>query len=73
MSYRWRPDCETMAGYELTLPEGLGEIRVTCTDHGRSQQFPKHRRTVAFHCPDCGREVEITLHDRPADAYSERC
>jgi len=67
------PRVGVMAGYELTVPERLGEIRVACTEHDTSRTFPRSRRTVAFHCQDCGREVEITLHDRPADAYSERC
>ncbi|PSP27003.1 hypothetical protein BRC65_08305 [Halobacteriales archaeon QH_2_65_14] len=53
-----------MPGYTVEIPEGRERgIRVTCQDHDESEEFQPGYRTVAFHCPKCGYEVEVTLHD----------
>ena len=53
-----------MPGYTVTLPEQAERgIRVTCTDHDHTEEFSPAQRTVAFHCPDCGYEIELTVHD----------
>ncbi|PSP79395.1 hypothetical protein BRC81_05275 [Halobacteriales archaeon QS_1_68_20] len=38
-------------------------IRVACPEHGHEEEFPPGRRRVAFYCPDCGFELEVSLHD----------
>lgn len=64
-----------MPGYELDVPEGVPEpITVTCTDHGVVDRFDASRRRIAFHCEECERELEITLHDRSDwRELTERC
>lgn len=50
--------------YEIERPDGPERgIRVACTDHGTAEEFHPAERQVAFHCPDCAMEVEVTLHD----------
>lgn len=50
--------------YEIERPDGPERgILVTCTAHGESQEFQPAERRVAFHCPDCAMEVEVSLHD----------
>jgi uncharacterized protein (DUF983 family) len=53
-----------MPEYSITVPEG-GErgIRVTCDVHGESTEFQPGYRRVAFHCEQCGHELEVALHD----------
>lgn len=53
-----------MASYRVVDagPPDAG-IRITCEDHGESEQFKPGYRAVAFHCDECGIEVEVTLAD----------
>jgi len=50
--------------YEIERPDGSERgVRVTCTDHGTTEEFHPAERRVTFHCPDCAMEVEVALHD----------
>jgi len=53
-----------MTSYRIKNPEKeeLG-VRVTCEEHGESEEFEPGRRKVAFYCRMCGYELEITLRD----------
>lgn len=53
-----------MPTYDVEIPEGPERgIRVTCEEHGESEEFQPGRRKVAFHCEQCGYELELSLHD----------
>lgn len=53
-----------MSQYSLEVPDGQERgIRVTCDEHGESQEFQPGYRTVAFECGMCGYEIELTVHD----------
>lgn len=68
------PWARVMPAYRIDVPDDVGEVTVTCEAHGGTETFPGDRRTVGFHCPDCERELEVTLHDT-ADwrELTERC
>lgn len=42
---------------------GFGFDAVTCETHGVSEEFEPGHWRVAFYCPDCGCELEVTLRD----------
>lgn len=53
-----------MVTYEVEGPDGPEDgIRVACPEHHVAERYPPGRRRVAFHCPDCGFELEVSLHD----------
>lgn len=53
-----------MPSYSVDLLDGPERgIRVACEEHGAREEFPPGRRKVAFHCDDCGYELEVALHD----------
>lgn len=57
-----------MLEYTVEVPEGTAEgeeygVRVRCEEHGASETFQPGFRRVAFHCEDCGYEVEVAVHD----------
>lgn len=53
-----------MTGYTVTVPEGDERgVRVECEAHGESEEFQPGYRRVAFYCEQCGRELELALHD----------
>lgn len=56
---------ETAAStYTVEVPSGSERgIRVTCDEHGESDEFQPGYRKVAFHCEACGYEIEIGLSD----------
>lgn len=64
-----------MPAYEVEVPEGPERgIRVACPQHGETEEFQPGYRTVAFHCPGCGFELEVSLHDlTDPRAWDERC
>lgn len=64
-----------MASYEIAIPEGVpADVEVACTDHGTSETFPRHLATLPFHCPECGVELTIGLHDTEDwRELTERC
>ena len=51
-----------MSSYTVEVPDGeeLG-VRVTCDDHGTTEEFHPARRTVAFFCDRCGYELEVDV------------
>lgn len=53
-----------MSPYQVERPDGPERgIQIACTEHDEREEFhPGHRRVV-FYCPDCGVEVEVSLHD----------
>lgn len=54
----------TMTAYTITVPEGEERgIRVRCDEHGEAEEFQPGYRKVAFHCGECGYELELALHD----------
>lgn len=61
--------------YQVEIPEGPERgIRVSCPDHGESEEYPPGRRHVAFFCPGCGFELEVSVHDtHDWRAWDERC
>lgn len=53
-----------MSQYTVEIPEQQERgIRVTCDEHGESEEFHPGHRKVAFCCDLCGYEVEVNLHD----------
>lgn len=59
--------------YEIHLP-GDGDVRVTCTDHTEQEEFAPGTGSIAFYCPGCDVEVDLSL--RNGDdwrAWDERC
>jgi len=53
-----------MFSYTVEVPQqGERGIRVSCEDHGESEEFQPGYSSVAFHCSKCGYEIEITAHD----------
>lgn len=53
-----------MVSYTVDVPETDERgIRITCEEHGESEEFQPGYISVAFHCPKCGYEMEITRHD----------
>jgi uncharacterized protein (DUF983 family) len=53
-----------MTNYTVTVPEGEERgLRVECDEHGEAEEFQPGYRTVAFHCDQCGYEIEVSLHD----------
>lgn len=53
-----------MPGYTVETPAGPERgIRVACQAHDTAEEFPAGRGSVAFYCPGCGYELEVTLHD----------
>lgn len=64
-----------MVTYEVERPDGAEDgIRVRCPEHDVSEHYPAGRRRVRFHCPDCGFELAVSLHDcLDARPWGERC
>lgn len=53
-----------VANYTVTVPDGEERgIQVACDDHDEAEEFQPGYRTVAFHCSQCGYELEVTLHE----------
>ena len=53
-----------MSQYTVELPDGPERgIRVSCDEHGESEEFQPGYRKVAYYCEMCGYEMEIDLHD----------
>lgn len=53
-----------MTTLTVELPdEAERGIRVTCATHDSTEEFQPGFRRVAFHCEQCGHELELTLHD----------
>jgi transposase len=64
-----------MSTYTVAVPEAkeLG-VRVTCDEHGTTEEFRPEQRTVAFFCDRCGYEIEVDV--RAVDDwrdYGEMC
>lgn len=55
------------------LPGPERGIRVSCTAHDESEEFPPGRARVSFYCPGCGLEVEAALHADDWRDLGERC
>ncbi|MFB6152372.1 MAG: hypothetical protein ABEJ40_11265 [Haloarculaceae archaeon] len=63
-----------MATYTVEVPEGEERgVRVECDEHGESEEFQPGYRTVTFYCEDCGRDLEVTVHDEDWRDLGEMC
>lgn len=50
--------------YIIEAPDGPERgIRVTCEEHGESEEFPAGHNKGVFYCEFCGYEVEVALRD----------
>lgn len=59
-----------MATYTVEVPdEEERGVRVSCDEHGTSEEFQPGYRTVAFFCERCGYEVEVDV--RKADDWRD--
>ncbi|ELZ08561.1 hypothetical protein C479_14518 [Halovivax asiaticus JCM 14624] len=60
-----RPDDHARIGPYRVEPLADPErgLRVGCERHDEWTEFDPSRRSVAFYCPDCSMEIEVTLHD----------
>lgn len=53
-----------MVSYRVQAPEEPDEgIRIECEAHGEGKTFEIGYRKVAFHCDECGIEIEVKIGD----------
>ena len=65
----------TVGPYRIEDLEGEERgLRVGCETHDEWAEFEPGRRSVAFFCPECSLEVEVSLHaDLDWRDWGERC
>ncbi|WP_135363027.1 hypothetical protein [Halosimplex halophilum] len=63
-----------MPSYSVELPEGEEQgIRIECDEHGEWTELPADRRSGAFYCEGCGRELEVGLNTEDWRDLAEMC